>query len=420
MAKSSKKGAKSEAELSADAKKKKEILDEVAESNLPTKTILKELGISRSTYYSWLKRYEEEGEEGLFDSRSLAKPMDEGEEASLTVEEVELKPPEDVAEEEVAVESPPKPVTEAVSEEEPPPTPEPPPVRVEEPVVAPIQEEMEKREKVVGPEESVAFGGDGPRKGMGGYALIAIILLVAGLLVSISLSNNNSYQLRENGNTITLWKGKFAPRGSEMVASFEPLAVTDGDDYSALTNRTYAGKDAVYRAIHGMYIDQVDEEAAKGPDADVGKIDRLLERAEGAIAGNPNGDVVAAHMRFQLAQKRVAIAELGLQKAYLKALPVYEEAMKAGLGDGPMLESKVEAMQRALGLIPMEVEEEATQEAETVAAPEVSTEEKEAETEVTQPETEEAAEEAAEEVQPEAEPEGKGPATLLRWWRSRS
>ena len=92
MARPSKKGAKSAAEVAAEAKKKKDILDRVAESNLPTKTILKELGISRSTYYSWLKRYEEEGEEGLLDSRSLSTPEDK--EAPL-VEEVEPQPTEE-------------------------------------------------------------------------------------------------------------------------------------------------------------------------------------------------------------------------------------------------------------------------------------------------------------------------------------
>ena len=86
MAKPSKKGAKSEAEVVAEAKRKKEILDKVAQSNLPTKTILKELGISRSTYYSWLKRYEEEGENGLLDSRSQAQPSEEITEATPEIE----------------------------------------------------------------------------------------------------------------------------------------------------------------------------------------------------------------------------------------------------------------------------------------------------------------------------------------------
>ena len=48
---------------------------------------LKELAISRSTYYSWLKRYEDEGDEGLMDSRSVVKPEDEEETTAAKVEE---------------------------------------------------------------------------------------------------------------------------------------------------------------------------------------------------------------------------------------------------------------------------------------------------------------------------------------------
>ena len=106
MARPSKKGAKTEAEVVAEARRKKEILDKVAQSNIPTKTILKELGISRSTYYSWLKRYEEEGDEGLLDSRSLAKTEEEVEEAAIAVEEVQPQPPVTVAAEEVVEEKP--------------------------------------------------------------------------------------------------------------------------------------------------------------------------------------------------------------------------------------------------------------------------------------------------------------------------
>ena len=44
MAKPSKKGAKSEGEVAAEAARKKEILDKVAQSNLPTKTNFKRVG----------------------------------------------------------------------------------------------------------------------------------------------------------------------------------------------------------------------------------------------------------------------------------------------------------------------------------------------------------------------------------------
>jgi hypothetical protein len=75
-------------------------------------------------------------------------------------------------------------------------------------------------------------------------------------------------------------------------------------------------------------------------------------------------------MRFQVAQQRVGMAEVGLHKAYQKALPVYQEALKAGLGDAAMLEAKVETMQKALGLVPVVAPEAPEQQAEVSPAEE--------------------------------------------------
>jgi transposase-like protein len=402
MARPSKKGAKSEAEVLAEARRKKEILDKVAQSNIPTKTILKELGISRSTYYSWLKRYEEEGDEGLLDSRSLAQATDEVEEVAPEVEEVQPQPPVIAAEEEAVGEKPPEPVAEEMIEEVPaPPPPEEPVattapvepeevVQPEEPVAAPAPVEPEKTEKVARPEPMVPHGGGQARKGLGGYGFIAVMLLVVGLLLSISISNHNSYQIRKNSNSLTLWKGKFAPRGYEMVEAFDPVLVGDAD-VSALTGRTFSSRDAVHRAIFAFFMAQVNGETTRGDGADIGKMNLLLDRAEAFAESNGAGDTSLASMRFQLAQKRVGMAELGLHKAYQKALPIYQEALKAGLADAATLEAKVETMQKALGLVPVvapeapaqpaevsPTEEEAGNEAAITAPPETVAKEAEA------------------------------------------
>ena len=352
MAKPSKKGAKSEAEVAAEAKRKKEILDKVAQSNLPTKTILKELGISRSTYYSWLKRYEEEGEEGLLDSRSQAQPSEEKVEAAPAVEEAESQPPVQAEPMEVAVEKPPEPVAEEVREEAEPPQAEEPKVKPPKPVSPPLAKGPIAEEKVSRPAPTPPFSGGEAKKGLGGYALVAVLLLAIGLLVSISLSNYNTYKLVKNSNTLTLWKGKFAPRGFEQVESFEPVVVGDSD-VSGLTDKLYTGKAAVYKAIFGFYMDQVTGETAKGEKADMSMISLLLDRAENFMDGNGKQEEGLAAMRFNLAKQRVAMAELGLQKAYQKALPIYQEALKAGLGDSATLEAKVETMQKTLGLAPV-------------------------------------------------------------------
>jgi hypothetical protein len=364
MARPSKKGAKTEAEVAAEARRKKEILDRVAQSNIPTKTILKELGISRSTYYSWLKRYEEEGDEGLLDSRSLAQATEEVEETAPAVEEGQPQPFVTVAAEEAVEEKPPEPVAEEVIEEEAvPPPPEETVVKPAEPVVTPAPVEPEKAEEVARPEPMVPHGGDQKKKGLGGYGFIAVMLLAVGLLLSISISNHGTYQLRKDSNSLTLWKGKFAPRGYEMVEAFEPVVVDDAD-VSALTGRTYTGKEDVHRAIFAFFMDQISAET------DIGKMNLLLARAEAFAESNGAGDTSLASMRFQLAQRRVGMAEQVLHKAYQEALPVFQEALKAGLADPAMLEAKVETMQKALGLVPAVEPEAPEQQAEVSPAEE--------------------------------------------------
>ncbi len=397
MANPSKKGAKSEVEVAAEAKRKKMILDKVAQSNLPTKTILKELGISRSTYYSWLKRYEEEGDEGLLDSRSLPRAEEEVKEMAPAVEETEPQVTEVEPAEEVVEEAPPKPFAETVTEVKPtPPASEEPVVTFEEPVATPVKEEPQKREKGVIPKETTSFTGGEKRKGLGIYAFIAILLLILGLLFSVSLSNYNTYQLRQTDNTITLWKGKFSARGFEMVESFEPLAVGDSD-VSALTNRTFTGEDAVYKAIYAFLMDQISAEVAKGSEADDGKISLLLAKAESIVGARAEGDRSLVNIRYQLAEKRVAIAEMELKKVYEKALPIYEEAARVGLGDIDMLGTKIAVMQEVLGLVTEETIEAAPKEAEPAVAPETGGEE--AESAVAPPEA------PAQEAEPAAAPE---------------
>jgi hypothetical protein len=49
-----------------------------------------------------------------------------------------------------------------------------------------------------------------------------------------------------------------------------------------------------------------------------------------------------------LAKALVAVAEMSLERAYRKALPVYEEAIKSGTGDKEALATKRDTMQSAL------------------------------------------------------------------------
>ncbi len=370
MAKPSKKSAKSEAEVAAEAKRKKEILDQVAQSNLPTKRILKELGISRSTYYSWLKRYEEEGEEGLLDSRSLPKTEQELREAAPGVEETEPQVTEVEPAAEVGEDTPPGPEVETVAAAEPtPPAAEEPSAALKGPVAAPMKEKpKEKPEVVMASRRTPPLAGGEKKKGIGIYALIAVLLLILGLLFSVSFSHYNTYELRLTDNTLTLWKGKFAARGFEMLEEFEPLQVGDSD-VSALTNRTFAGEDELNRAIYAFLMDQINAELAKGNEADSAKIDLLLAKAEDIVGADAKNSLSLVDIRYQLAEKQVAIAEMELKKAYEKALPVYEEVAGMGLGDAAVVQAKIKAMQAVLRGVPQEAVEAApAEEAEPATA----------------------------------------------------
>ena len=51
------------------ASEKREIIRLVEESDLPVRTTLRQLGVSRSTFYGWYQRYEAEGFDGLEDKK---------------------------------------------------------------------------------------------------------------------------------------------------------------------------------------------------------------------------------------------------------------------------------------------------------------------------------------------------------------
>ena len=187
------------------------------------------------------------------------------------------------------------------------------------------------------------------KKGKGLYTLIALLILVIGLVFFFSINNYRTYEFKDKGDSLALWKGKFIPKGTAKVESFESVMLGD-EDLKDLTGHRYASRDAAYKAVFGHLMDQIALESAKGDKADLRKLNTLLDKAEMvfAIVMGEGRDV--ATPRFKLAQKRVTVAELTLQEAYRKALPIYEKAVESGLGEAQELKPKMEAMQVALGL----------------------------------------------------------------------
>lgn len=352
----SKTAPKSESEIAEEGMKKKAILDKVAESNLPTRTILRELGISRSTYYSWLKRYQEEGMAGLMDSRSGPRSQDEPEEADLAVadEETELHEPLEASplmEEKEGASDASQEATSALAQQREP----------DKPPAEPAEARPPREKERVMSDEKVESGGTPRKKGTGLYVLVGVVLVVVALLLLMSLTNFNTYQIKQTGNTLTLWKGKFAPAGSEQVKSFEPLEIGDSDK-SRLVGRSFAGRESVYEAMFQYFMEQANAEITKGDQGDLGKVDRLFAKADAFVAKEGSG---MAEPRFELAQKRVAVAEMTLKRAYQKALPAYQEALRLKMGDNATLKAQIEAMQIALGLAVPKGEQQAGKEGKT-------------------------------------------------------
>jgi hypothetical protein len=93
-------------------------------------------------------------------------------------------------------------------------------------------------------------------------------------------------------------------------------------------------------------------ESAKGKEADLNKLQILLYKGEDLLDRGERGDVELLDARFQLAKALVAVAEMSLERAYRKALPVYEEAIKSGTGDKEALATKRDTMQSALESAP--------------------------------------------------------------------
>ena len=181
------------------------------------------------------------------------------------------------------------------------------------------------------------------KKGTGLYALIAILILVLGLLFTVSMSNRATYQFVSKGETITLWKGKFIPKGSEPVKGFDPLQAEELDA-TGITGKSYVGARAAYKALFDELMALVAVETAKGEEADLNKLRTLLDRGENLLKRGERSGVEMLDARFRLARAQVVLAEMDLERAYKKALPIYEEAIKSGRGSRETLAIKRDSM----------------------------------------------------------------------------
>lgn len=306
-------------EITEEARKKKEILDKVESSGKPVKTILKEMGISRSTFYHWRKRYDEEGMAGLMDLRTG---------------------PKEKAEEPAPAPAEPEPV-EAVVEEA---------VVEEAEDVAPVPEEEAPKPRVEAPGPPPGGGLMEEKRGLGLYYLIAGTLLVIGLLVAVSLANSSRHFFKIEDGKIVLYRGKFAPSGTLKVDDFEPISAGDLDVAPVLDQMFY-GRVAAETGLYNYFINQATAEFKNDDGANLARAQSLLALAEKlAERGVLKGSGVETRAKIFLALQKVEYAERLLEKTYREAQPILADALKNGSNyDEAMLKEKLDRIKAYLG-----------------------------------------------------------------------
>ena len=296
----------------AEAERKKAILDAVEASSAAVKTTLKKLGLSKSTYYKWLKAYNDSGLKGLEkgtpvspavwqrlgDLRKRKKgttedrklPVEETEtmksEQGGKIEELLFKrfdgEPAKGAEPKAAGEAPGT-VTESPSA----PSYTPPP-----------QEPMDKTIKVA----------------IFGFGLLIAILLLA------SLSNSNSFYFRQNEQMVELWKGRFAPMGERLVASFSDAMLFE----SIPKKKVYSREDA-FGILADYFVRRADEVLNTGETPDVRAVKSYLTQASRYAQSESAKEAI--RMRLNSIEFLVLLgkADLALNKG---TLPEFEAARK--------------------------------------------------------------------------------------------
>lgn len=172
-----------------------------------------------------------------------------------------------------------EPVVEDIKEAEPIPEdvkrPEPPEKEVaeqalpDEPAIAPPSGPEVLREYE--PPAPVLPEGPGPMAKAIRPGLIGLAVLIA-ILVGASLANRDNFYLKEVNGAVQVWRGKFAPTGTELVVSL------DGMELSQPVKDVYSKKE-VYQIAFGCFQDKADAllNEAEGPNFT--KIKRYLNQA---------------------------------------------------------------------------------------------------------------------------------------------
>lgn len=248
-----------------EARRKKAILDAVAGSSASVKGALEELGVSKSTYYKWLKAYKDRGLKGLESGKPVSgeiwrrlspsetKEKKPTKDSKLPVEETKtMKSEQDKRMKELLFkkfdEEPAAPAEEAPKM----PGEAPPAPSDTVPPEEPPEEPMDKMVK---------------------YAVIGFCAVIAILLMA-SLSNSNNFYFKQKEQMVELWQGRFAPMGERFVASF-----SDAKLFESFPKKDVYSKKEAYAILSDYFVKRADEILNTGEIPDVRAVKSYLTQA---------------------------------------------------------------------------------------------------------------------------------------------
>lgn len=290
-----------------EAKRKKIILDDVIQSFLPVKEAVKKWNISVATYYRWRRHYEKRGLVGLEGMSEEKIGEHKKEEIGMEEEkgeeaEVELKEP--------APPSPPK-------------------------------------------------GG-----GFGLGMPLVVIGGILGILLFLSMFNASTFYIKQDGNEVTLWRGKFSPFSEERirVEDIKPI-VLPKVDLGKLTETSYGTKYDAVNAIFNLILEKADEHLKEHSQPDLSEANELLEAAKNlpVIADQREALIIRmAKLEYSTAVDKMVEGKNTMIKMYREALIHLQKARDHGFEDIDKIEAKtkeIDGWLKQLTTEPKEVQE---------------------------------------------------------------
>jgi hypothetical protein len=163
-------------------------------------------------------------------------------------------------------------------------------------------------------------------KGNAMKAGLAVLALLIVIILATSFSNRDKFYLKNAPGTLQVWRGKFAPTGTELVLSLEGMKAPNPlrDQYT---------KEEVYPMVFGHLQDQADAalEDSRGPD--IAKMKKCLRQAETYAPTNElrrkvqlrlkGMDFIVLLYKADFALSKGTLADLKTAKDYLNEAESY-------------------------------------------------------------------------------------------------